>query len=285
MLLSVGIEGGSRGRHIETRKFKMEESFPRGKEFEMRNLFIGLMVAAGVLALSSGMLAQTPRQPGGAAKTPAAAGTPNLSGVWAIDRGGNVDYGEGRTREPLPMQPWTAKQYEYNRDPQAPNGNRGRIELDPRSHCFPPNPNFLMTYSDPFEILQSPERVLIVYEYDHWIRQIWINEQHPKDLSPSWMGHSVGKWDGDTLVVDTVGINGISWLDGAGHITTDALHLVERFRRANHDAIEYEVAFEDPKAYTKPWTEKRVYALKPDWKILERVFCEDRYQKGLYEIR
>lgn len=139
-----------------------------------------------------------------------------------------------------------------------------------------------MTWNLPFEIIQGPNRVLLMYEYDHWVRRISMNEQHPKDLELTWMGHSIGKWEGDTLVVDTVGMHDDSWLDQAGHERTTNLHIVERFRRVKHDTLEVEITIEDPALYTKPWTRKMTYELRPDYQIEEQVFCDDRYKRGLY---
>ena len=89
------------------------------------------------------------------------------------------------------------------------------------------------------------------------------------------MGHSIGKWDGDTLVVDTVGLNDKTWLDGLGHPHSDALHLVERIRRVDHATLQFDLTFDDPKAYTKPWMGKQVFKLRPGWEIPEHIICED----------
>jgi hypothetical protein len=96
------------------------------------------------------------------------------------------------------------------------------------------------------------------------------------------MGHSIGKYGGDTLAVDTVSINDKSWIDGLGHPHSDALHLVERWRRVNHETLEYEVTFDDPKAFTKPWGGKELFQLQrpPYDEILEDVICEHLLEMG-----
>ena len=101
-------------------------------------------------------------------------------------------------------------------------------------------------------------------------------QEHPEDLFPNWMGHSIGRWDGDTLVVDTIGLNDKTWLDSEAHPHSDALHVVERFRRVNQDTLTVEVEYEDPEVYTKPWTGELTFQLVPDGKILEWVTCDDR---------
>ena len=90
------------------------------------------------------------------------------------------------------------------------------------------------------------------------------------------MGHSIGRWDGDTLVVDTIGLNDKTWLDTAGHPHSDALHVVERIRRVDHDTLENTLTFDDPKTYTKSWTSTIIYKLHPDWSLREDIVCEDR---------
>jgi hypothetical protein len=105
-----------------------------------------------------------------------------------------------------------------------------------------------------------------------------MNEkEHPQDLDPSWLGHSIGRWDGDTLVVDSVGFNDKTWLDGVGHPHTEALHMLEHIRRVDHDTLQDDFTFDDPKAYTKPWTGQYFFRLHPTWKIDEHVACDDRF--------
>ena len=124
----------------------------------------------------------------------------------------------------------------------------------------------------------------MIYEYDFWVRQIWMNEDHPdsEDLELKWMGHSVGKWDGDTLVVDTIQIDPRN--SYGNFIHTDALHLVERIRRVAPDVLETIVTVDDPKAYTAQWTfGPTYYILQPGARLEERVFCNERYREpGLW---
>jgi len=115
----------------------------------------------------------------------------------------------------------------------------------------------------------------MLFEYNHFIRQIFLDRRaHPSDLDPSWMGDSIGHWEGGTLVVDTVGLNEKSWLDPVGHPHSDALHVVERIRRIDRDTLQDDLTFDDPKAYTKPWTGRQIFTRKPTWRLMEYV-CED----------
>ena len=94
------------------------------------------------------------------------------------------------------------------------------------------------------------------------------------------MGHSIGKYEGDTLVVDTVGLNDRTWIDAGGTPHSDALHVVERFRRIRPDTLEIEFLFEDPKAFTRPWGAKKLYQLRPEMDVLEQIACEEYLQIG-----
>jgi hypothetical protein len=108
------------------------------------------------------------------------------------------------------------------------------------------------------------------------VRQIFTDgRQHSEDITPSFMGDSIGKWEGDTLVVDTVGFNDKTWLDGEGLPHSDALHLVERIRRVSHEAMTIDFTIDDPKAYTKPWVAHNLFELKPGWNIGEVVCVDD----------
>ena len=238
----------------------------------MRYRFLGLILAwVAVFPFSPVILAQTAKG-SGAAKTRTAA-TPDLSGVW-------MKVGRfGFTKEEPPMQPWAEAKYKAAREGEKDPEQKGRDDLDPSISCFPPGPTRIFLVPRPFEIMQIPGRVLLHFEWDHWVRHIWTDgREHPqaKDLDPTYMGHSIGKWDGDPLVVDTIGLNDKTWLDGLGHPHSDALHLVERIRRVDHATLQIDLTFDDPKAYTKPWTGEQVFKLRPGWDIAEQIICEDR---------
>ena len=135
----------------------------------------------------------------------------------------------------------------------------------------------LLNHSSPFEIFQVPGRVLMFFEMGSALRQIWTDGRgHPDDPDPTWFGHSIGHWDGDTLVVDTIGLTDKTWLDTSGHPHSDALHLVERYRRPDQNTLVNEITFDDPKTYTKPWKSKVVYQLRADWEMRENFMCEDQ---------
>ena len=258
----------------------------------MRNrLLQSILTAFAVLICSAAMLAQNGKGSGSAK-------APDLSGVWGSTNwdtlgsssprsGPLVSPGGGKglsAGDPL-FTPWGKRLYEYNKDQFVPpmGGERGRTELDPMSHCFPAGPTRIMSDQNPFEIIQSARRVMIFSETNHEVRQIWMDgRKHPDDIDVTWNGHSIGHWDGDTLVADTVGLHEETWLDGAGRGHSDKLHLIERFRRVEKDILQIDVTVDDPKAYSKPFTYQVVRRLRPDWDIAETVTCDERYTRGLY---
>ena len=115
-------------------------------------------------------------------------------------------------------------------------------------------------------------------EAGNQLRQIHLDRGHPKAFdSLTYNGDSIGKWEGDTLVVDTTGFNDITWLDHVGLPHTEALHVIERINRVDHDTLKDDFTIEDPKAYTKPWIAQQIYKLKPGWEIAEYVCDNNKY--------
>jgi hypothetical protein len=161
--------------------------------------------------------------------------------------------GRGGTKsEPwVPFQPWAAAVYDYNSVNQS--------KYDPEGYCLPPGGPRLMATPYPAEIIQLPEqkRIVMIFEgATHIWREIYMDGRaHPTGdaLNPTYLGHSVGHWDGDTLVVDVVGFNESTWLDYFGHPHTDQLHVVERYSRPSKQTLHYEALIDDPGAYTKPF--------------------------------
>jgi hypothetical protein len=244
---------------------------------------VSILVVAATLACSSVILSQTAQRPG-PAKDKMAAPATDLTGVWrrsrrAPDKARKYTIYElafSITNEKPPMTPWAEAKFKVAKPNVGPNAVTLAETNDPLTNFFPPGvPRIYLIRGEPVEIMQTPGRVVMLYEYDHFVREIYTDgRQHPKDLNPTWMGDSIGKWEGDALVVDSVGFNDKTWLDNDGHPHTDELHVVERIRRASHDTLTIDVTIDDPKAYTKPWGGHMIFELKPDWNLGEMV-CED----------
>jgi hypothetical protein len=255
----------------------------------MRVRFLSLLFAlvAAALASSFPIAAQTTQAAG--EKAHAALAPADLSGVWRRSRRPPdksrkytiYELAFSITNELPPMTPWAEEKYRANKPNVGPRSVSLAETNDPIMKCAPPGvPRVYLIRGAPLEIANIPGRVLMIFEYDHFVRNIFTDgREHPKDLSPSWMGDAIGKWDGDTLVVDTVGFNDKTWLDNDGLPHSEDLHLVERIRRVNHDTLTIDTTIEDPKAYTKKWGGHAIYELKPTWNLGE-VVCEDNITYG-----
>jgi hypothetical protein len=233
-------------------------------------------------------------------KVPRAAnGKPDLTGVWqgGSKRRGNWDEantglgvgGTGRdpnapanpasqevVRDPAPYQDWAAKKV------LASYNNRG-ID-DPSSRCLPPGlPRLNITGLFPIQIIQTPQQIVILYEYMNLFRVIPLNGKHPDDIVPGYMGNSAGHWEGDTLVVDVVGFNDKTWLTGTGTFHSDKLHLTERYTRVDKDQIDYEATMEDPGVLTKPWTIHSTLMFREGTRVQEYVCAENNLDPDRYE--
>jgi hypothetical protein len=201
----------------------------------------------------------------------------DLSGVWMQYPDGDIPGIPGmnavddKTRPPLT--PWGKKKFDAARPLVGPRAVPGE-ENNPALRCDPDGPPKLLNLPNPFEIVQIPGRVLMFFELGHIWREIWTDGRPlPKDPDPSYLGYSVGKWEGDTFIVDTIGFNDKLWDDSYGNPRSDATHLTERYRRLNEDTLEMQIIIDDPKAYTKPWVSPpKLHKLEPGWEIAE-WFC------------
>lgn len=210
-------------------------------------------------------------------------GPPDLSGVWqpapdATDPAGGIEgivgprYLIDVTRdfkpEDVPFQPWAEALYKQR------NANFRRD--NPLIRCLPAGVPRLNAYTHPYKIVQTPELIVILYESLTMFRQIFVDgREHPKDPQPSWMGYSIGRWEDDVLVVETIGFNDQTWLDGAGHPHSEEMRLTERFRRRDAGHMDIEIVIDDPKAYTKPLRYVQPQRLLPDADLIEYVCAEN----------
>jgi hypothetical protein len=269
-----------------------------------RIMLVGLLVAGlAVCSLDAQWLNYpapgTPRtrdgKPNLTAPPPRAAdGKPDLSGVWRVEATPldeltrlfgdlsplSVPGDDARTfskylfnifadfkRGEEPFRPEAAKLFQQ----RAPGSGKDF----PTSHCLPAGVPTSLIIPIPFKIIQTRGLTAMLFEGDNTIRQIYTDgRKHPTDPHPLWLGYSVGKWERDTLVAETVGFNDKSWLDAAGHPHSDALRVLERFRRRDFGHLDVEATLDDPKMYTSPFTIKFTLLLQPDSDILE-LFCNE----------
>ncbi|MEO6341201.1 MAG: hypothetical protein ABIO39_14255 [Caulobacteraceae bacterium] len=221
-----------------------------------------MRVLALALALAGAGQAAAPLKP-------PSADPREITGVWWTK-------GYDRTYRTLDGQlpPFTpAGRAEWERHVQAEKD--GRPIADAPTRCLPHGVPRLMASPYPIQILQTPGQITFLHEVAHNVRIIHMDEAHPANLDPNYLGHSVGHWEGDTLVVDTVGLNDKTQIDEEGITHSDRLHVVERFRKINSGAaLEDLITMEDPVTFVRPWTARRVYEWRPDTRIMEYV-CEE----------
>jgi hypothetical protein len=173
-------------------------------------------------------------------------------------------------QDDLPFQPWAA---DLLKKRQADNSKD-----NPDAHCLPMGFLQFHNHPEPRKMIQTPGLLVIVYEANHGLRQIFMDGRklpNKGDVEPWYYGYSVGHWEGDTLVVETTGFNDGQWLDVRGSPMTDGAKVTERFRRPNYGSLEIAITVDDPKAYTKPFTVKVNHRIMPDTELIEFV-CEDR---------
>jgi hypothetical protein len=197
----------------------------------------------------------------------AANGKPDLSGVWRVKQTSYLTYVTSDLK-PDEIRPWAAALYQQS-------ANDYRKDSDGIA-CMPPGPKAgISGLAFPMKIVQTTSLVVVLYEYETIFRQIFTDGRGlPEDPNPTWMGYSVGHWDGDTLVVTTAGYNDRTTLDLGGHPHTEALRVTERFHRRDTGHIDLEVTLDDPKAYTRSWTLPVELDLIPDGELIEYV-CEN----------
>jgi len=264
-----------------------------------------LLTATGVLAFVAGMspslsaqwpsyptpgVPRTPEgQPNPSAPAPKTAdGKPELTGIWeptwiiefrkqtpapSPTVGGPpaatfANIGAGFP-EGLPLQPWAADLLKKRKEENSKD--------NPDAHCLPMGLTQFHLHPQPRKIIQTPAVIVILYEGNAGIRQIFTDDRPlpNNDPQPWWYGYSVGKWDGDTLVVETTGFRDGGWLDIWGSPLTDAAKMTERFRRVNYGIMEIDVTIDDPKAYTKPFTVRVNHRLIVDNEMIEFICNEN----------
>jgi hypothetical protein len=231
-----------------------------------------VVVALAALAFACGARAQTAPPPR------------DVSGVWS---GG----GKGSNRDLLLqpalklMLPWVKAK--LNTSDPDPSRELFAIEPDPfLQFCDPLGvPRVLLT-NTPIKIVPTAGEVIMLYERNHDFREVYTDgREHPKDPDPSWWGHSIGRWDGNTFMVDSVGFNDKTWLDWSGLAHSEALHLVERYQRLDQKTMRVSITVDDPKAYTQSFTVQRMFTLEP-WDIGEDICThssEQHFQQGIVQ--
>ena len=243
----------------------------------MTTRFCGLMLRAAtavavVLVLAS---AQAYAQAGSAAK-PAdiprlANGKPDFSGIWDRPRVTDITRDSNVCGSGAPVTGCTQKgSGTLSYTPEGEKLAKGE-RFDYAARCLPWGYTRAMQTAYPVEFVHTPRRFAILFESNNVFHVVPTDGRaHPKELEPSWMGNSVGRWENDTLIIDTIGFNGKSWIDTAEHLSSDALHVTERIRYIDANHLEYEVTWDDSKIYAKPFKNTRVFVrMRPGDELME----------------
>ena len=208
-------------------------------------------------------------------------GKPDLSGIWAAEcaiygrdacftQSMFFDLAKNLKPEDVQMTPWAAR-IQHQRE------SRDHVD-DPYGYCMPPGVPRIDFGGGAFKILRTPGETAILYEtlVGMLFRQVFTDGRAlPASPEPSWMGYSVGRWDGDTLVVESIGFNDRTWLDTSGHPHTEALRMTERYRRRDFGHMDLEVTLQDPAVYARTWTVRVKAELAADTELLEYVCNEN----------
>jgi hypothetical protein len=230
-------------------------------------LFAGIACAQWVNYPTPGIPRTRDGKPNLKAPAPRAAdGKPDISGLWQTTDGKYLNNLAADGIE-VPFKPWAETLFKQR---QESNG-KGR----PSERCISHGVTDFDALPTPTKIVQTPSLPIVLFEaYNHY-RQIFTDGRAlPKETQPSWLGNSVGRWDDDTFVVETTGLNDQTWLDDGGHPHTEDLHVTERFRRRDFGHLDIQVTIDDPKAYNKPWTVTIPKQLLADTELIEWM-CEN----------
>jgi hypothetical protein len=254
--------------------------------------WIGLALLTAVCAQAqwhNQKMAGAPRNPDGTINMtgpapPRVNGKPDLSGIWQVQaepRGPGL-FGLGESPNSKYFRN-ILSDFKPNEQPLTPYGQevfRKRQQAGSGAaqglNCLPDGTPHADLLPEPFKIIQTPNQLIILYEVETTFRQIFTDgRKHPVDPSPTWMGYSVGRWEGDTMVIDSMGFNDLGWLDAGGHPHSEEMRVEERFRRRDYGHLELDITITDPKIYTQPIKFSVVQELLPDTDLFEHYCVEN----------
>jgi hypothetical protein len=256
-----------------------------------RLIFVAMVIAGACLCAQAQWLNEptpgAPRTPDGkvdmTGPVPRINGKPDLSGIWQVEaepRGPGL-FGLGESPNSKYFRD-ILSDFKRGEEPLTPEGaeilrrNTQPGVLGPNLRCLPDGVPHADLLPEPFKIIQTPVEIVMLYEVETIFRQIFTDgRKFPKDPSPVWLGYSVGRWEGDTLVVETMGFNDLSWLDARGHGHSEEMRVEERFHRRDFGHIDMTVTITDPKVFTKPVTINFVEQLLPDTDVFEHICSEN----------
>lgn len=223
----------------------------------MKHGFTSMLCVAALLSLGGARAVgqqSAPQHPPAAKRT---AAHPDLSGIWRVMNSASWDILDHVAQPGIPAGRSVVEGNEIPYRPEALEKKKRNFETrataDPETKCNLPGVPRITYTPFPFQILETPKQITLLYEYAHAVRNIFMDSPHPRGGAEWWLGDSRGHWEGNTLVVDVVDFNDRTWFDRAGNSHSDALHVIERYTPAGPDHLRYDVLIEDPKTFTRPW--------------------------------
>lgn len=209
----------------------------------------------------------------------AGAAHPDFSGVWVrLPTSRQISNSDMFQPGFAPMTPWAQERYRVVRKGIADPLEQARQDIDPilEPYCMTPGYPRILLRPGAMKIVQTPAALYMLFDNYSQVRVVHTDgRQHPQNAPPTFMGHAIGRWEGDALVTDTVGFNDLTWLDGIGTPHSSALRIEEHIRMIEPKTMKIEFRFDDPKAYTRPWNGEKIFELRPGWELMEYVICEN----------
>jgi hypothetical protein len=235
----------------------------------MRNRLGSTVWLLGMLAFICGCSANNAAKP--------TSQVPDLSGIWLGKPVQSLSASDPTAQKPgkegdIPYTPWALAKMKSERPATGPEQDFAKTTDPALRYADPDGYPRASIHPMRFKIVQTPEYVYQMWEYNKSWRQIALNKPHSEVPDISWFGESVGRWEGDTLVVDSVGFKDSTWLDPVGHPHSEDLHMIERIRRTDPETLVFDFTFDDPKAYMKPWNSQLTFKLKNDGIMTETIY-------------
>jgi hypothetical protein len=223
----------------------------------------------GILVFASGCSGSRAQAP--------SSGPPDLSGIWLGKAIQSLSPSDPMAKKPgaegdIPYTPWAVARMKSERPATGPHATLENTTDPALKYADPDGYPRASIHPMKFKIVQTKDSIFQLWEYNKSWREIALNRPHSEVPDISWFGESVGKWEGDTLVVDSIGFKDSTWLDPIGHPHTEDLHIVERIRRTDPETLVFNFTFDDPKAYTKPWEGQLTFKLKNDGIMTETIY-------------
>jgi hypothetical protein len=223
----------------------------------------------GILVFASGCSGSRAQAP--------SSGPPDLSGIWLGKAIQSLSPSDPMAKKPgaegdIPYTPWALARMKSERPATGPHATLENTTDPALKYADPDGYPRASIHPMKFKIVQTKDSIFQLWEYNKSWREIALNRPHSEVPDISWFGESVGKWEGDTLVVDSIGFKDSTWLDPIGHPHTEDLHIVERIRRTDPETLVFNFTFDDPKAYTRPWEGQLTFKLKNDGIMTETIY-------------